>query len=75
MNVNVKYCMEQDPTDVCWASIHFKACNEEMFPGILQVDSCLVLKDIIAFRLSKSSIFLNVTIPNVERVIEKAMLD
>ncbi|KAH7863903.1 hypothetical protein Vadar_023217 [Vaccinium darrowii] len=65
----------KDPTGVCWASIHFKACNEEMFPGILQVGSCLVLKDIVAFRLSKSSIFLNVTIRNVERVIEKSMLD
>ncbi|KAH7854543.1 hypothetical protein Vadar_015122 [Vaccinium darrowii] len=65
----------KDPTSICWASIHFKASNEEMFPGILEVGSCLVLKDIVAFRLSKLYIFFNVTVRNVERVIEKSMLD
>ncbi|KAH7835639.1 hypothetical protein Vadar_028238 [Vaccinium darrowii] len=27
----------KDPTGVCSATIHFKACNEELFPGILTV--------------------------------------
>ncbi|KAH7852315.1 hypothetical protein Vadar_023277 [Vaccinium darrowii] len=65
----------KDPTGSVWASIHWKAYDEELFPGILKVGTYIILKEIVIFRPTRKSLYLNITLANLQSVIEKSMLD
>ncbi|KAH7845116.1 hypothetical protein Vadar_006781 [Vaccinium darrowii] len=64
-----------DPTGSFWATLHYKACEEGIFPGIYDVGSCLILREIVLFRPTRKSGYLNITLNNVQSVIQKSILD
>ncbi|KAH7857770.1 hypothetical protein Vadar_016317 [Vaccinium darrowii] len=64
----------KDLTGSVRAMVHHKCHEEGVFPGILNTGSCLVLKQIVIWKPERTP-YLNITLPNVERVIEKSMLD
>ncbi|KAH7838494.1 hypothetical protein Vadar_027231 [Vaccinium darrowii] len=64
----------KDPTGPVQAMVHHKCHEEGVFPGILNTGSCLVLKQIVIWKAEQTP-YLNITLPNVEHVIEKSMLD
>lgn len=66
---------EQDPTGSFWATLHYKACEEGIFPGIYDVGSCLILREIDLFHPTRKSGYLNITLNNVQSVIQKSILD
>ncbi|KAH7844827.1 hypothetical protein Vadar_032085 [Vaccinium darrowii] len=65
----------KDPTGSFWATLHYKACEEGIFPGIYDVGSCLILREIVLFRPTRKSGYLNITLNNVQSVIQKSILD
>ncbi|KAH7866904.1 hypothetical protein Vadar_026491 [Vaccinium darrowii] len=64
----------KDPTGSMWASIHHKAYKQDLFPGILDSGTCLILKKIVVWRPEKKP-YLNITLNNLQCVIEKTVLD
>ncbi|KAH7855693.1 hypothetical protein Vadar_027718 [Vaccinium darrowii] len=65
---------EKDPTGSIWTGIHRKAYKEDLFPGILDPGTCLILKKTIVF-LPEKNPYLNITLNNFQCVIEKSVLD
>ncbi|KAH7865249.1 hypothetical protein Vadar_004185 [Vaccinium darrowii] len=65
----------KDPTGTFWATLHYKACEEEIFLGIYDVGSCLIPWEIVLFRPTWKSGYLNITLNNVQSVIQKSILD
>ncbi|KAH7836901.1 hypothetical protein Vadar_007182 [Vaccinium darrowii] len=64
----------KDPSGSIWAGIHHKAYEQDLFPGILDPGTCLILKKIVVWRPEKKP-YLNITLNNLQCVIEKSVLD
>nr|GMC75188.1 nuclear localized protein 1 [Ipomoea batatas] len=61
----------KDPTGTIGASIHPKVLSESMFGKSIIVGTVLVLKEVAIFAPSRSAVYLNITLRNMEKVFCK----